>query len=184
MRTIYIIGTLHLGYVPKDELYHELDKLRPDFLFLELPNVPIEQIKANADLRDEMISAYEWAIKNSVPTVFYDADTKILREDVDTSSPIFQENLDFQRRILDSGQYSWKDFNNEETLHILDTPTQHLVSDPAKEEEREHRMLEKINQHMISKGTVLILTGASHLYFFEKNLPQAIFPFRKQSAVQ
>jgi uncharacterized RmlC-like cupin family protein len=40
-------------------------------------------------------------------------------------------------------------------------------------------MLKNIHRHMDHEGVIVILTGAGHLDFFEKELPEADMIFRK-----
>ena len=61
---------------------------------------------------------------------------------------------------------------------MLDTDSEKNLIDLDKEIKRESEMLRNIRNVIVKKGIVLILTGCGHLDFFEKNIKDAIFPFR------
>jgi len=178
MQKVYVIGTIHGGYVPQDELREELAKLKPTQLLLELPDKSLKEIKRSDDIRDEMMCAYEWATKNKVPVYCFDTNRNTFRKGITINSPVFKKLIDYQLMMLKSNKISWKDFNKKKNDSFLDHPLEDKVSDPVKLAKRDKEMLENIQKHMVSDGNIVILTGAGHLPFFEKELSEAIFPFR------
>jgi hypothetical protein len=78
--------------------------------------------------------------------------------------------------------YSWKDLNNEEPWKIaevakIENDIVEKYFDINKSKQREYKMLENIKKNLV-EGKNLILTGAGHLTFFQKELPEAKLPFR------
>lgn len=43
---------------------------------------------------------------------------------------------------------------------------------------RKNEMLKNIQNNIIKSGTAVIITGVAHLDFFERNIKDAVFPFR------
>lgn len=89
-----------------------------------------------------------------------------------------QAIIEKQDRAMEN--LSWKDFNIEENNKLLDVEGIEKLIDPEKEKMREMEMLKNIQNNIIENGTVVIITGAGHLNFFEENIKDAIFPFRKK----
>lgn len=178
MRNIYVIGTLHGGYVPTEELEEQLVKLDPSQLFIELPDKSIETIKSGGDVRDEMMFVYEWGHKHNIPVHCFDVDRWTLKEGITINSPEFKELYDAQSKILEKHKLSWKELNKEKYDTLLDHPLMEKVSDSTKEHEREIEMLQNIRDNMKKQGNILIFTGTAHLSFFQESLSKAIFPFR------
>ena len=73
---------------------------------------------------------------------------------------------------------SWKDFNKIENEKLLDVDGLDELIDQNKERVRENEMLQNIEANIIESGTIVVITGTAHLNFFERNIQDAIFPFR------
>jgi hypothetical protein len=178
MRKVYVLGTIHGNYVPKEELAEELAKLNPTQMFVELPDKSLEQIIEGGDVRDEMIFADSWGRERNIPVYRFDTDRDTLRAGMTVDSPDFKKLFSDQLHMLKKLKLSWKEFNRRENDTALDHPLENIVSDPTEFGKREEEMLRNIRHHMSEQGVVLILTGAKHLSFFEKQLPEAVFPLR------
>lgn len=64
MQEYFIIGTLHSGLTPKDELEGLLAEIKPDQLLVELPEgYDAKDIKDREVVPDEMLFAHSWAQK-------------------------------------------------------------------------------------------------------------------------
>ena len=173
MRKIIIIGTLHAGLTDEIELKHLLEKYNPDQVFVEIAQEDIDKGKINS-YPPEMISIYGWAIEQDIVVNGFDSKINTLRERLTNKDN--QAVIEEQKKIMKN--FNWKDMNKEKNNGLLHIPSLDLLVDKEKEAKRELEMLAKINSVMVSQGTVLIVTGCGHLNFFEKMLPDAIFPLR------
>lgn len=132
-------------------------------------------------MADEMGFATTWASTKSIPVGFFDTGMSVLKEGVSEEDPEYQELVN--REIWEAQAFSWQELNKKEPWkkgRLADVQWEfwRKYIDPHKWEVREEKMLENIKRLKIPQGTVLILTGAGHLDFFERELPEAEFPFR------
>lgn len=173
MRKIIIIGTLHVGLTPKNELQELLDRFKPDQLLVELSNDDIINDKIGL-YSDEMLFAYDWAKDNDVLVNGFDANISVLSaaKNEEDNNEVIEE----QKKIIE--KYSWKDFNKTSYLKLLNTEKEARLIDRKKWDLREEKMLENILENIIPEGMVLIVTGSGHIPFFEKNIKDAIFPLK------
>lgn len=171
MRKIYIIGTLHGGCTPENELEEILTNLKPDQLMVEIQQKDIDGKNFN-DYPNEMVFGYKWAKDQNIPVYGIDTDISDIAEGKTDEDN--QKVMDMQIKIIN--QHNWKDFNKKGYVKLLDVPGELELVDKEKADLREREMLENILENVISKGTVVVLTGAGHLAFFGKELPEAIFP--------
>lgn len=169
---IIIIGTLHANGTPHNELAKVLEKYKPDQLLVEITQKDIEEEKLTK-YPDEMIFAYNWAKKTDTKVNGFDSKINVMKEK--------KTEKDNRKAIEESqklrGKLTWKDMNKENNLQITFPSWKDLV-DWRKWDAREEEMLANIKNHFNLEGIVLILTGASHLKYFEKHLKDAEFPFR------
>ena len=172
MKKIYFIGTLH-GRTPKNDLESMLNKLNPDQLILEIQQTDIENKNLNS-YPDEMVFGHNWAEKNNVSIYGMDTAFSEIADDKDEEDN--QKVIALQDKIITN--HDWKDFNKEEYLKLLEIPEEKELIDEEKSNLREQEMLKNMLSNAILKGTIVVLTGAGHLAFFEKELPEAIFPLR------
>ena len=173
MRKIIIIGTLHAGLTPENELKEVLEKYNPNQLLIEIAE---EDIK-NREFYSyplEMVFAYDWANKNKVKVNGFDLKIDVLRKGMKEEDN--QKVIEEQKKLMNN--FSWKDMNKAENLKKLDTDSAKNLVDSKKEEKREFEMLKNIKNSMIDNGKILIITGCGHLDFFEKHIINAVFPFR------
>ena len=119
----------------------------------------------------EIPKTYRNKIKNNVKVNGFDSKINIFREGVTDNDN--QKLIEEQEKLIKN--YSWRDFNKIEKEKLLDIGD---ITDPAKEKEREDEMLNNINEAIDDNGTILVITGCGHLNSFEKNIKNAIFPFR------
>jgi hypothetical protein len=173
MPKIIIVGTLHGGITPNNELKEVLEELNPDQLLVEMKNKGLIDNKTE-EYPSEMIFVYNWAKENNIKVFGFDSDIDTFREGVTQEDN--QAIIEKQDRAM--GNLSWKDFNIEENNKLLDVEGIENLINPEKEKMREMEMLKNIQNNIIKNGTVVIITGAGHLNFFEKNIKDAVFPFR------
>ena len=175
MRNIIIIGTVHSGFTPNKELEEVLEKYSPDQLFVEVA----EEYVAKNKLRKyppEMIFALRWAKKNKIKVNGFDVAENTLKKGV-TEKEV-KNLINEADELIKKNKFTWKDLNKKEKIKILDTKTYLNAVDWEKEKARELKMLHNIKLAIAKSGTIVIITGAGHLNFFEKNLKGAEFPFR------
>jgi len=176
MNTKYVIGTIHSGHTDKKELADVLEDIDPDQVLIELPEgFSKASVREREVVPDEMLFAYDWTRENGVSRACFDVDSGIIEdyfsEDYSEDSDEYQEFLDFQDKIIEN--HNWKDFNKDENLDLLDHPLEDTLFDKAVLKQREKDMLINIKEKIISEGDVAIVTGASHLQFFQKHLENA-----------
>ncbi|MGV8150465.1 MAG: hypothetical protein ACP5NV_01930 [Candidatus Woesearchaeota archaeon] len=174
MRRIIIIGTLHAGLTPKKELEELLTKQKPSALFVEIHNSDI----ISSNLRtypSEMVYALKWGFRNNIPVMGFDSRIKTLRRGLTE-----KDNL---KAISDSknaiGRRTWKDMNNKENLKILDRINGRII-DPDKNKKRNREMLDIIKSALPKKGNIVIVTGCSHLDYFNNNIKDSKILLRKK----
>ncbi len=182
MRKIIIIGTLHGRLTPRKELKQILDDLQPDQVFVEMTPNEVKKIRQSKSIRDEMIFALEWAKEREIKTDYFDRNEGELKSGVTGKELDLIKLLKKMKKIIQT--YSWKELNKEapwKTTPLVDIENKinKRFVDVKKSKEREEKMLENINNKIMTTGKIVILTGVGHLSFFEKKIPNAIFPFRE-----
>jgi pheromone shutdown protein TraB len=173
-RKIIVIGTLHAGITPNNELREAIESFRPDQLFVEIANDDIDKNNLNS-YPSEMIFALNWAKSNIVKVVGFDSKINVFRKGI--MSEDNQAMIEKQKKLIKN--LSWKDFNKIKNEKLLEVDGLDELIDQEKDAIREHEMLKNIQTNIIESGTVVIITGVAHLNFFEQNIKNAIFPFRK-----
>jgi hypothetical protein len=173
MRKIIFIGTLHAGLTPKNELGKILDSLKPDQLFIEIPPEAVDNKRIFA-YPDEMIFALRWAKRNRILVSGFDANIEIIKKgktEKDSRAVLRKQKMIIKK-------YGWRNFNRERFSELLDKEAKDLI-DLRKWRLREEKMAKNIAAELIKSGTIIILTGVSHLSFFEKKFRRAEFSFRR-----
>lgn len=173
MRNLIFIGTLHAGITPKDELADILKGLKPTQLLVEIQQKDIASNNLK-DYPDEMIFAYHWAIKNKIPAFGFDSGINELSDNATTED---EERLVQRDRQIVS-QHNWKDFNKDEYMKLFETEEDSALVNEKKSNLRELEMLQNINGGIDPNGTIIVLTGAYHLKYFENKFKDATFPYR------
>jgi len=173
MRTIIVIGTLHEGLTPEKELKVVLNKVKPHQLLVEIEEKDV-RIGNIRKYPIEMRCAYRWAMTRKINVKGFDSPIKVLKNGI--TSQYLRNVINKAKELMK--HYTWKEMNNKKNNIRLDALISPLI-DPVKNLEREREMLWNIRRAMIQNGKVLIITGAGHLKFFEKNLKKAVFPLRK-----
>lgn len=176
MIKIIIIGTLHAGITPNDELEEVIEKFKPNQLLIEMASDDVAKNNLG-DYPLEMVFAFKWAKNNNVPVVGFDSKINVFRNGVGPQDN--QAIIEKQKQLIKN--LSWKDFNKTENEKLLAVDGLNDLVDPTKERARENEMLKNIQAGIIKSGTALIVTGVAHLNFFERNIKDAIFPFRNPS---
>ncbi|PIZ54776.1 hypothetical protein COY25_01780 [Candidatus Uhrbacteria bacterium CG_4_10_14_0_2_um_filter_41_7] len=172
-RKIIVIGTLHAGITPNNELKAVIESFKPDQLLVEIANDDITKNDLSS-YPSEMIFAFEWAKSNNVKVAGFDSKIDVFRE-----GAIPEDNqaiIEKQKKMIK--KLSWKDFNKIENEKLLDVDGLDELIDQNKERVRENEMLQNIEANIIESGTIVVITGTAHLNFFERNIQDAIFPFR------
>lgn len=164
----------------KNDLRRILEEIKPDQLLLELPEEAGARVEA-ARHSDEMAFADRWARTKGVSTGYFDVDMSILRDGISEEDPEYMELVN--REVAELQAYSWQELNRKEPWQmgkLASTQREfwRRFFDEEKWDRREKGMLENIRRLRKSNGTVLILTGAGHLDFFQRELPDAEFRLR------
>lgn len=180
MKKVIIIGTIHLNWTPREELWEVLNNINPDQVLVELSGEELNMRPRSDSIRDEIFSAYDWAIQNNKLVNYFDTEDSPLKDGVTGKEPEFLEHELKSKELLKN--YSWKDLNKTEPWRIsevkeLEDKITEKYFDMKKSKEREQKMLGNILNKLI-EGTNVVITGAGHLSFFEKEIPDAILPFR------
>ena len=177
MRKIYIIGTLH-NMLPKhqEELESLLEELNPVQILVEIVRKDLET-KNIRKYPKEMMFAYKWGIKHGKKTDGFDVPLDVVKKSITKRELKRVEKEAIS--VIDKYGLTWKDFNKSKYEHIKEIDRlENKIIDRPKDKLRQRKMLENIHKMMIEDGSILILTGAGHLSFFERNLKGAIFPLR------
>ena len=177
MRKIYIIGTLH-NMLPKhqEELESLLEELNPAQVLVEIVRKDLET-KNTRKYPKEMRFAYKWGIKHGKKTDGFDAPLDVVKKSITKRELKRVEKEAIS--VIDKYGLTWKDFNKSKYEHIKEVDRlENKIIDRPKDKLRQRKMLENIYKMMIEDGSILILTGAGHLSFFERNFKGAIFPLR------
>jgi len=182
MRVI-VIGTIHLEWTPKDELWQVLDDINPDQVLVELSQEELHERPRNDSIRDEMFAAYDWAVAHNKLVNHFDNEYSPLKDGVTGKEPEFLEHELKSKDMLKN--YSWQDLNRPEPWQIsevkeLEDKITKQYFDVEKSKEREQQMLKVIRAKLID-GVNVIVTGAGHLSFFENELRGAELPFRYET---
>lgn len=173
---IFVIGTLHLGLTPLDELKEVLEDISPDQILIELPRGT-----HGVGGPDEMVYAKQWARDNGINVDFFDADISVLKDSILENNAEYKELIKRQVQLLQG--ISWKDANKKATftegeLAKIDKELMTKVFDVEKWNRREDEMLKNVVELMQKDGVVAILTGAGHLDFFENSPLETKLPLR------
>lgn len=174
MKKLIIIGTLHGGLTPSEELIAEIERHRPDRVLVEIAKDDIKNVTL-AKYPPEMIAAYEWARAKGIDVHGYDTGLSTFRDGAGEA----ENNALIKKQDERLGSLTWKDLNRKEHDTLLNVDELDKVVDHNKEAEREQAMLVNINRLILAEGTTVIITGTGHLPLFEKNLKEALFPLRK-----
>ena len=170
-----VIGTLHGGVTPFEELEELFEQYRPTQLFIEMVQKDVEKGRIKK-YHEEMQRAYRWAKDHNVNMCAFDAAI------TPTKKALSKKENDqlieaCKKRIRG---LTWKDLNREEYDHVFDRILKGYI-DKKKDAQRNRGMVENIRKQLAPTGTAIILTGSGHLPFFEKALKGAVFPLRRQA---
>lgn len=170
---LIFVGTLHT-MLPgaESELRQVLETFNSDHLLLEIDNNDLSEGKIGAYPR-EMQFAAEWARSAGRPVFGFDFSINVRKNGVTKN----QEDEIFQKQLKALIGKSWKDANKRVMDQVGDLALP--LIDLKKWTLREETMAKNIEKYRSQSGPTLVLTGASHLTFFEKSFPTASFPFRK-----
>ncbi len=180
MKKVIIIGTIHLNWTPKDELEEVLRDINPDKVLVELDKDELYDNPREDSVRDEMFVVYDWAVRNKKKVDYFDTGDSSLKDGVTGKEPEFlQFELECKKLLKN---HSWKDLNKEGLWNIpsvkkLKDEIKEKYFDKEKSKKREYEMLSNIKNKLIN-GVNVIVTGAGHLSFFEKEMPDAVLPLR------
>jgi len=172
MREIIIIGTLHAGLTPKQELKKFLEDVKPDQVLVEMAEEDLRKNRIDS-YPPEMVYTFKWSRKRNIIVNGFDCSLNTLRKGMTDADNL--KAIKDSKRLLKN--LSWKDMNKEKNSKIL-APINKRLIDPLKERKRNFQMIKNIRKLMIPKGKVVIVTGCSHLNYFEKHIKEANFAFR------
>ena len=176
---LYIIGTLHSGYTPEQELREMLENINPEFIFLELPPQDIAKSKRADDPRQEMFFAYHWAQEQGITVEFFDTpEGDSFNEGYSEESPEYKQLLAETEEKLK--HYSWKDLNRTKNINKFKHPFEETLIDMNKREQRQEQMVKNIKHAMPNSAKVVVLTGPFHLKYLAMKFPEARFPLGDQ----
>jgi pheromone shutdown protein TraB len=160
----------------KNEFRRIIEKINPNQILVEIDreiNLKSSQIKKYPK---EMIFSYNWAVKNNKQVDVFDTNRykqikkTATKKDLDEATKIFLKMFK---------NYDWKQMNQRLPSIEEYRKIERKVLNLREVNARRKVMLSNIRRLSIKKGSILIVTGASHLDFFEKNIKGAIFPFRQ-----
>ncbi len=180
MKETIIIGTLHGGSTPKDELLKILNTVNPDNVLVELSLEELNDRPRTDSIRDEMFAAYDWAVEHHKDVDVFDIEDDILKEGITGSEPDFVE-LELKVKDL-LKDYSWKELNRKEPWNIpevvrLEDSIVEKYFDPEKMKARDFQLLRNITDKL-KDGVNIVITGAGHLTFLKQHMPTATLPLR------
>ena len=178
MKKVIIIGTIHLGWTPGDELKAEIAKYNPDKLFIELTDSEVEGVS----IRDEMFIALDWARENIVPYAFFDSDFGSLKDGITGKEPEFMAQELRVKEMLK--EHNWKSLNNRGPWNDpeIKKAEDEIIAkyfDLEKKRRREEVMTQNIMSELV-EGTNVVITGAGHITHFLADIPNAVAPFRTE----
>lgn len=172
MRKLIFIGTLHARLTPKTELFSVLDEYDFDLILIEVQQSDLDSNNLDR-YPPEMLDAFSYAKSKGIKVKGFDCGFNVILKGKsdDDNLAVIEE----QKKLL--AGLNWKDFNKEINLKLIDIKSENDLIDQEKWDERENLMMENIEKELID-GTVIIITGAGHLKYFEKYFKDAEFPFR------
>ena len=175
MRKIYVIGTIH-GITPNNELKSILKKINPNQILIEIVERDLKN-KSFKGYPNEMVYTYEWGIKNQKIINGFDFKIRTVKKPVLKNKKLLKK-LD-EKAIKIISKHNWKEWNKSKYDEDKEFyKLQKRIIDFKNQKIRENKMLSNIKKIMVKNKKILVLTGVSHLRFFEKKLKGAIFPFR------
>ena len=185
MKQVIIIGTIHHHWTPCEELMAEIERHRPDKLFIELSDIDIKNGEA-ASIRDEMFCALRWAKEQEIPYELFDIDEDTLRPGVTGKEPEFMEQERKVKAIL--GSNDWRSLNNQslwedpEVKEIEDAIVEKYF-DKEKTDARNRILADNIT-HGLVEGVNVVVTGAGHITHLLEDIPQSVAPLRTNTIIR
>jgi len=170
MQEIIIIGTLHLGLTPNDELRTILEDISPERLFIEVTEKDLSH-NTLGNYPPEMIFASQWARQSNVTCIGFDAAIYTLKEGVSEKDQ--QQVLSIQKNILSN--ITWKEMNQRKNWTVLDASGEILI-DQEQWNMRENALVSNVKAALLPKGRNVIITGSGHLAAFERAFPGIKMP--------
>ena len=172
MRKVILIGTVHLGLTPIDELIDEVISHNPDRILIE--------IDQDGNGAQEMKQLLQWCKDNSAEYHCFD---EAAPAEQSASGPTEKEIVDFTKAIQDKLQgVSWKDLNNpsvwkETGAEEINQAFTDKFYDPEKIKDRE-KLLDKNISNLLTEGTNVVVTGAGHMTRLLDSIPGSTAPLR------
>jgi len=170
MNELYVIGTSQLesAIIGIVEL---LNSFSPSQLFIEMTDDDVKTVDIN-HYEPDFIAAYNWARYNNV-----------LIRGIDHSVSYFLDNIPFEAFLkIEELKNSFLDTDFKElNKRKYDEMYNNIIStffNVEKYAERIEGMINNIRENMIYGAKSVALIGVGNLPYFEKNLPEAVFPFR------
>jgi len=171
-KQILVYGTVH-NMIPTKELNAILDKNQPDLILVDEYQDNIKMNRLNQSPQ-EVKDAIAWANANYVNIFGFGLRRTVVKKPLPSKKQL-AEVAAAQKKIL-KGK-SWKDANKRELASLEAKAAEPVIDQKALAQNRK-QMLARINEYLPTGNKVVIFVGAAHLEFFQKNLPDAVFPLR------
>jgi len=172
MKQVIIIGTVHMGFTPVEELIVEVSTHRPDRVFVEVDEA--------GNGAKEMQGLYSWLVSGQVAYVCFDYLLTTNKYDNQPSQTAINQFTKDMRDKL--GVYNWKELNKPEIwmncgAERLNQDFVDKYYDTEKERKREERLVSNIEEQLID-GVNVVVTGAGHVDYFLENISNSSAPLR------
>lgn len=179
MKKVIILGTIHLGFTPKDELIKEIEKYKPDQLLIELTEKEVKEGQENS-IRDEMFYVHEFASSSAIPYVLFDTDEDTLKDGITGTEPDFLLMEEKVKQVLVGSD--WKELNEahpwlQKDIKEIEDRIVTTYFDTNRMKMREIKIAQNIRENLI-EGTNVVITGCGHITHLLQDLPGSVAPLR------
>jgi len=167
MSQLYIVGTAHN---PADDLESVVRSIRPKQLLLEIVDEDLTQEHLEDQL-PEMVEMYHFAKRQGIIARGFDARVDIIIPTVTDEDLLYADRVARKHSTL-----GFRELNKRQYDAVWETIAKMVINSEA-HAQRQDAMVENIRQMRIP-GENLLFCGIGHLQYLERNIPDAIFPFR------
>lgn len=179
MKKVILLGTVHGDFTPRKELIKEVEKHKPDQLFIELTQQEVSNGKEES-IRKEMFYVLEYAIENKIPYILFDIDESCFKDEISENE--IEQASDWGEILEYFNKFSWQELNNRapnEIKKIKELKEEDIDKyfDRAKIKSRESKIEKNIITELID-GTNVVVTGNAHLTHMLSGIPNSFAPLR------
>lgn len=173
MKEVILIGTIHLGLTPIEELVSEVVTYNPDRVLIE--------VDKEGNGAEEMKLLLDWCKENNVEYRCFDT---AVPAEKSASRPTQREIIGFAELIKKKLHgVSWKDLNNRLTWESTGAEDVNQAFtdkfyDLDKIETR-NKLIEQNIPPLLTEGTNVVVTGAGHLTHLLAAIPGSTAPLRQ-----